>query len=39
MQTSEGIFHGHVRSFGELNNRMKSSLVKSGMTDLKGNIK
>ena len=38
-RTSEGIFHGHVRSFGELNNRMKSALVKSGMVDRKGSFK
>jgi|GEM_PF-1823789 len=38
-QTSEGVFHGHVRLFGELNNRMKSALIKSGMVDRKGNIR
>jgi len=37
-QTSKGIFHGHVRSWKELNNQQRSALIKSGMVDTKGNF-
>jgi filamentous hemagglutinin len=35
-QTSEGIFHGHVRSWKQLSNEQRSALIKSGMVDRKG---
>jgi len=36
-QTTEGVFHGHVRSWGELTPKMCSVLQKAGLVDKKGN--
>lgn len=33
------IFHGHVRTWDELTNKMQSALYKAGLTDLKGRIR
>jgi len=38
-QTSPGLFHGHVRSWADLTDQMKSALVNSNLTSLKGKIK
>lgn len=37
-QTSNGIFHGHVRSFKELTSQQQNTLRSAGMIDRKGNI-
>ena len=37
-QTSAGIFHGHVRSWSELDNLMRRTLISAGMVDRRGNI-
>ena len=37
-QTSEGIFHEHVRSWDELTPKMRSVLQKAGLVDKKGNV-
>ena len=37
-QTSEGIFHGHVRSWSELTTQMQNALIKTGIADRKGNV-
>lgn len=34
----KGIFHGHVRSWDELSNKMKAELIKAGMVNKKGKI-
>ena len=38
-ETIDGVFHGHVRSWDELTEPMKSALRKAGMTNKKGKIK
>nr|WP_237178999.1 polymorphic toxin-type HINT domain-containing protein [Paenibacillus sp. MMS18-CY102] len=38
-KTSDGIYHGHVRSWSELTPTMQSILRKEGLVDKKGNIK
>lgn len=38
-QTSPGLFHGHVRSWADLTDQMKSALVNSNLVSLKGKIK
>ena len=38
-QTSQGIFHGHTRSFKELTSQQQNVLRNSGMVDRKGNIR
>jgi hypothetical protein len=35
-QTSEGIFHGHVRSFKDLTSQQKNALRNAGLVDKKG---
>ncbi len=37
-ETGNGMFHGHVRSWSDLSNQMKSALIKGGLVDRKGNI-
>jgi hypothetical protein len=37
-QTSNGIFHGHVRSWKDLTTQMQNALRRAGMVDKKGNI-
>jgi hypothetical protein len=37
-QTSEGVFHGHVREWGELTSEMQNALKEAGLTDARGNI-
>jgi hypothetical protein len=37
-QTSNGIFHGHVRSWKDLTAQMQNALRRAGMVDKKGNI-
>ncbi|WP_460320156.1 polymorphic toxin-type HINT domain-containing protein [Paenibacillus sp. YSY-4.3] len=38
-KTSDGLYHGHVRSWSELDQKMQSILRKAGLVDKKGNIK
>lgn len=38
-KTSDGLYHGHVRSWGELDQKMQSIFRKAGLVDKKGNIK
>ena len=38
-ETTPGVYHGHVRSWDELSNPMKSVLRKNGMVDNKGRVK
>jgi hypothetical protein len=38
-KTSDGLYHGHVRSWGELDQKMQAILRKAGLVDKKGNIK
>ena len=38
-ETSPGVFHGHVRTWDELTNTMKSIFIKSGKVTKKGRIK
>jgi hypothetical protein len=33
-----GMFHGHVRSWGELTQAMQTTLRRAGMVDTRGNI-
>lgn len=37
-QTSKGKFHGHVRSWDQLTDQMRNSLIKNKMTDRHGNM-
>jgi hypothetical protein len=37
-QTSENVYHGHVRPWDKLHQDMKNALIKAGKTDSKGNI-
>ena len=37
-ETTSGVFHGHVRSWNELSEIMKSVLGKAGMVNKKGRI-
>lgn len=37
-QTVEGVFHGHIRTWGELTGGMQSVLRKAGLVDRRGNI-
>ena len=37
-KTSDGLYHGHVREWSELTEKMKSVLRKAGLVDKKGNI-
>jgi hypothetical protein len=37
-QTSEGVFHGHVREWGELTSEMQNALKEAGLTDARGGI-
>ncbi|WP_169009373.1 polymorphic toxin-type HINT domain-containing protein [Faecalispora jeddahensis] len=37
-ETSSGIFHGHVRSWGELTPAMQSALKKAGLVNKRGKI-
>lgn len=39
MEHSKGKFHGHVRTWCELNTEMKNALIKSGKTNIKGKLK
>ena len=36
--TTNGIFHGHVRTWNELTQSMKNALINAGMTNRKGKI-
>ncbi len=38
-QTSSGIYHGHVRNWGDLTQQMKNALMKAGMVTRKGKIR
>jgi RHS repeat-associated protein len=38
-QTSEGVFHGHVRAWSELTSQMQNALQESGLTSSNGTIK
>ena len=38
-ETSEGIFHGHVRNWDSLSDKMRSVLRREGMVNKKGKIK
>jgi hypothetical protein len=38
-KTSDGLYHGHVRSWSELDQKMQAILRKAGLVDKKGNIK
>ena len=35
-KTSDGIFHGHVRSFKDLTSQKQNALINSGLADKKG---
>ena len=37
-QTSPGLYHGHVRAWGDLSNSMRSALIKAGKATIKGKI-
>lgn len=37
-RTREGVWHGHVRSWGELTPEMKRTLIKAGWVNKKGKI-
>jgi RHS repeat-associated protein len=37
-ETGNGVFHGHVRSWGELSEPMKSALRKAGLVNKKGKV-
>nr|MDQ6900748.1 hypothetical protein [Candidatus Dormibacteraeota bacterium] len=37
-RTREGVFHGHVRSWERLDQQQRNVLMRSGMTDRRGNI-
>ncbi len=37
-QTSDGIFHGHVRSFKDLTSQQQNALRNAGLVDKKGNF-
>ena len=37
-QTSNGVFHGHVRDWKDLTSQMQNALRNAGMVDRKGNI-
>jgi hypothetical protein len=37
-ETTPGVFHGHVRSWEELSQKMQSVLRKNRMVDRRGNI-
>ena len=37
-ETTQGVFHGHVRSWGELSQSMQAALRKSGLVTKKGKI-
>jgi len=38
-QTSDGVFHGHVREWNELTSQMQNALKDAGLTDASGGIK
>ncbi|MDQ0899517.1 polymorphic toxin-type HINT domain-containing protein [Paenibacillus sp. V4I7] len=38
-KTRDGIYHGHARSWGELDQKMQAIFRKAGLVDKKGNIK
>lgn len=37
-QTSDGIFHGHVRAFKDLTSAQQNALRNAGLVDKKGNF-
>jgi RHS repeat-associated protein len=37
-QTSAGKFHGHVRSWNDLTDQQRNTLIKNGLADKRGNI-
>lgn len=37
-RTSDGIFHGHVRSFKDLTSQQQNVLRRSGLVDKKGDF-
>jgi len=37
-QTREGIYHGHVRSWNDLTQQQRNTLIKAGLVDKKGSI-
>jgi hypothetical protein len=37
-ETTEGVFHGHLRSWNELTHTMQNALVRSGTVDRKGRL-
>ena len=37
-QTYEGVFHGHVRSWGDLTTQMRNALRRAGVVDNRGRI-
>jgi hypothetical protein len=39
MEHAKGKFHGHMRSWGQLNTEMRNALIKAGKTNVKGKLK
>jgi len=39
VETSPGLYHGHVRTWTELTNKMQAILYKQGKVSLNGKIK
>ena len=37
-QTSKGKYHGHVRSWDQLTDQQRNALIRSHLTDQRGNI-
>jgi len=37
-RTKDGVWHGHARSWDQLTQNMRNTLVKSGVADLRGKI-
>ena len=37
-QTSKGKYHGHVRTWKELDDKQRNALINAGLTDKKGRI-
>jgi len=35
----QGLWHGHVRSWEELTQAMKSVLIRNGITDVRGRVR
>ena len=37
-ETTHGVFHGHVREWGELSHTMQNALRRAGLVDRRGRI-